>query len=54
LELQELPGVGPAIAERIVEYREEHGAFKKPEDIMNVSRIGEGRFEGMREIIVIE
>ena len=43
-ELQTLPGIGPELAERIVAYREEHGAFGSVEEIMEVPGIGEGKF----------
>ena len=39
-ELQELPGIGPALAERIVAFRTERGPFAKPEELMEVSGIG--------------
>jgi competence protein ComEA len=35
-ELQELPGIGPALASRIVEHRRKHGMFKRPQDIVIV------------------
>ena len=37
-QLESLPGIGPATAERIVEYRQEHGGFKKIEEILEISR----------------
>ncbi|GMR24147.1 MAG: hypothetical protein BMS9Abin37_2653 [Acidobacteriota bacterium] len=40
-ELVRLPGVGEIVAERIVSYREEHGAFEATEELMNVRGIGE-------------
>lgn len=46
-ELDKLSGVGPALAERIIQYRTEHGPFARPEDIKNVSGIGEKTFEKM-------
>ena len=46
-ELDELTGVGPAIAERIIQHRTEHGPFARPEDIKNVSGIGTKTFEKM-------
>jgi competence protein ComEA len=47
-ELERLPGVGPALAQRIVEHREKNGAFKKAEDLMLVRGIGEKSFERLR------
>jgi comEA protein len=43
-QLQTLPGVGPKVAERIVQYREKNGPFKKVEELMNVQGIGEKTF----------
>lgn len=39
-ELEQLPGIGPTLAERIVAYRQEHGAFERTADIMQVKGIG--------------
>lgn len=49
--LQNLKGVGPATAAKIIEYRDSYGPFKAIEDIMNVSGIGEKTFAGFRESI---
>lgn len=46
--LQKLPGIGPELAQRIVEYRAAHGPFAAPEDIMNVEGIGQGKYEAMK------
>ena len=43
-ELEALPGIGPKTAERILEYRQKSGGFKKIEDLMNVKGIGEKSF----------
>jgi competence protein ComEA len=48
-----LPGVGPALAQRIVEYRQQKGNFRSVEDIQNVSGIGEKRYAQMKEIITV-
>jgi len=52
-QLQELSGVGPATAEKIIEYREENGRFSKIEDIKNVSGIGDKTFEEFKDDIKI-
>lgn len=43
-QLQTLPGIGAKVAERIVQYREKNGPFKKVEELMNVQGIGEKTF----------
>ena len=52
-ELAELPGIGEELVRRVVEYREENGPFKEPEDIMKVSGIGEGKFAGLEGWIAV-
>lgn len=43
-QLEKLPGIGPKTAQRIVEYRQKSGGFKKVEELMNVQGIGEKSF----------
>ena len=52
-ELTDLPGIGPALAQRIVDYREENGPFETPEDIMDVSGIGEKTYEKFKDYITV-
>lgn len=49
-----LPGIGPALAERIIEYRKLHGPFFFEEDIRKVKGIGPGKYERIKDFIVIE
>lgn len=51
--LTTITGIGPSRAKAIVLYREEHGAFKKVEDITNVSGIGPASLEKMRDMITV-
>lgn len=51
--LESLPGIGPALAQRIIQYREKNGPYKVPEDIKNVSGIGEKRFENLKDLITV-
>ena len=53
-ELQTLPGIGPAKADAIIEYRESHGPFQTIEDILNVSGIGEKSFEKLKDQITVQ
>jgi competence protein ComEA len=52
-ELESLPGIGPALAQRIVECRTTHGPFHSIEEIKNVSGIGEAIFEKLKDLIEI-
>ena len=50
-QLDLLPGVGPAVASRILEHREKNGSFKSAEDLMLVKGIGEKSFEKMKPYV---
>ena len=52
-ELDKLPGVGEATANKIISHREENGQFKTIEDIKNVNGIGDKKFEKMKELICV-
>jgi competence protein ComEA len=51
--LEELPGVGPVLAERIVAHREDHGPFEVVEDLLEVPGIGEAKLASMRDLIKV-
>jgi len=52
-QLAAIPGVGPKMAERIIDYRQKNGGFKKVEDLMNVSGVGEKSFLKMKPLITV-
>jgi competence protein ComEA len=52
-ELESLPGIGPATAKAIIEYRDTNGLFTRIEDIMNVPDIGPKTFERIKELITV-
>jgi len=52
-QLEGLPGIGKAMAERIVEYRQKNGSFKKAEDLMNVRGIGEKNFLKLKPLVTV-
>jgi competence protein ComEA len=53
-ELAQLKGIGPSHAAKIVAYREKNGPFKLPEELVQVSGIGQKTFEANQEIIIVE
>lgn len=53
-ELDSLPGIGPAIAQRIIEYRESAGGFKSVEQIVEVSGIGEATLAKIKDLVTVQ
>ncbi len=52
-ELDAIPGIGPALAQRIIDYREQNGLFSSPDEIQNVSGIGPKTYEKMAGAITV-
>jgi comEA protein len=52
-QLTKLPGIGPKLAERVVEYRDAHGLFTSREDIMKVKGIGRKKYQAISGMIIV-
>jgi competence protein ComEA len=52
-ELDVLPGIGPKLAQQIIQYRQQHGPFKRIDDVILVKGIGQVRFEQMKNLITV-
>jgi competence protein ComEA len=51
-QLEQLDGIGPALAGRIIQYREQHGGFRSVDELQQVSGIGQKRFDALKGSIV--
>jgi len=52
-ELETLPGIGPSLGQRIIDYRVEHGPFHSVDELLNVSGIGDKRLEDLRSQVTV-
>ncbi len=52
-ELDSLPGIGPSLAKRIIEYREENGNFKSIEELQNVKGIGDAKYSDIKDNVTV-
>jgi competence protein ComEA len=52
-QLERLPGVGPALAKRIVDFRDKKGGFKRIEELLAVPGVSEKKWKAMREYLVL-
>jgi len=53
-QLQRLPGVGPVLAKRIIDFREKKGGFKRIEELLAVPGVSEKKWKGIREYLVLD
>lgn len=52
-DLEKLPGVGPAMAKQILDYRQKNNGFKKVEELMNIKGIGEKSFLKLKPLVTV-
>lgn len=53
-QLEAIPGIGPVLAQRIIEYRQTHGRFQSVDDLLEVHGIGAKRLESMRPYVTVK
>lgn len=52
-QLDALPGVGPVMAQRIIDYRDRHGGFKSVSELRQVDGIGDARFDDLKDLVTV-
>jgi competence protein ComEA len=52
-DLETLPGIGPALAQRIIAYRTQHGSFRSVDELRNVSGIGDAKFAEVKDLVTV-
>jgi len=52
-ELDALPGVGPVLAQRILDYRTKHGGFRTVEELRKVEGLGEARYAQLKDLVTV-
>lgn len=53
-ELETLPGIGPSLASKIIEYREQNGGFKNIEELQNVKGIGDAKYSEIKDNVLVK
>jgi len=52
--LEALPGIGPALAGRVVDYRSQNGPFRNVGELMMVEGIGQAKYDGLKDLVTLE
>jgi len=52
-DFENLPGIGPVLAQKIVDYRDQHGPFRSIQDLMKVSGIGQKKFDSLQAYVTV-
>ena len=52
-QLSDIPGIGEVIAQRILDYRDENGAFRSLDELLNIKGIGESRLQQLQEYLTV-